>query len=147
MQVGVALINFSHAKLILLELSSSISEEVRLLKNRALRLTVWVFWSQNVKVSSFLHQPHSPAIQYIIDISSTSICNWGCLLCARLILAACFDSAQGSSQYSLLAFSLPEYKTLNSGRRIFTCPKSPNYQYKSVITGANVNEQIFAKEN
>lgn len=44
-----------------------------------------------------------------------------------------------------LAFSPPEYKTVNSGRRILSCPESPKYQYKSVITGANVSEQISAK--
>lgn len=45
-----------------------------------------------------------------------------------------------------MAFSPPQYKPVNIGRRIFSCPESPQYQYKSVITGANVNEQISARK-
>lgn len=47
----------------------------------------------------------------------------------------------------LLAFSLQQYKPVNIGRRIFSCPKLPQYQYLRTITGARVNEQISAKKN
>lgn len=45
-----------------------------------------------------------------------------------------------------LAFSLQQCKPVNIGRRIFSCPKLPQYQYLRRITGASVNEQISARK-
>lgn len=46
-----------------------------------------------------------------------------------------------------LAFSLQQYKPVNIGRRILSCPKLPQYQYLRTITGTSVNEQRSAKKN
>lgn len=69
-----------------------------------------------------------------------NLSTWGCLP------SCLFLFSRRQQPIFPLAFSPPQYKPVNISRRIFSCPEWPQYQYKSVIIGANVNEQISARK-
>lgn len=86
---------------------------------------------------------------HMMHISSTSIFNYGCLLCVSLflqccVLAACFYSTQDSSQYSPWPFHYNSANQSILAGEYFLAPSC--HSINTWITVASVNEQISARK-